>query len=154
VRASRFPGRLRPRLLCAGLVLALTGLSLAGCKEVEEESAAGYQPAKLEEIKNSDLHRISLTAEAAKRTGLKTAAIRHSGRDEVVPYEALIYDAEGKAYVYTSPKPLSYLREEVKIDRITGDRVLLEEGPRVGTEVVTVGAAEVYGTELEIAGSH
>ena len=31
---------------------------------------------------------------------------------------------------------------------------MLLRGPAAGTKVVTVGAAEVYGTELEIAGSH
>ena len=46
------------------------------------------------------------------------------------------------------------MRAEVKVDRIDGDRVLLSEGPPAGTKVVTVGAAEVYGAELEIAGSH
>jgi multidrug efflux pump subunit AcrA (membrane-fusion protein) len=71
-------------------------------------------------------------------------------RRNVVPYAALIYDPEGKTYVYTSPKPLEYLREEVKVDRIEGDRVLVSRGPPAGTEVVTVGAAEVYGTELEV----
>jgi hypothetical protein len=150
-RRSNFP-RLSPRLLAAGLALLVAGLPLAGCKEAEEEESAGYEPAKIAEIKNSDLHRVSFTAEAAERTGLKTAKVRRSGADVVVPYEALIYDAEGKTYVYTSPKPLSYLREEVKVDRITDDRLLLEKGPSAGTDVVTVGAAEVYGTELEIAG--
>jgi hypothetical protein len=152
-RLSKFP-RLSPRLLATGLALVVAGLPLAGCKEAEEESAAGYVPEKLEEIKNSDLHRISWTAEAAERTGLKTAAVRRSGAGVSVPYKALIYDAEGKTYVYTSPKSLSYLREEVKVDRITEDRVQLEKGPSAGTEVVTVGAAEVHGSELEVGGSH
>ena len=144
----------RPRLLAIGLAVAACGLSLTGCKEVEEESAAGYEPAKIEEIKDTDFHRVSFTTEAARRIRLETASVRRSRSEEVVPYEALIYDAEGKTYVYKSPKPLSYVREEVEVDRIDGDRVLLKEGPRAGTKVVTVGAAEVYGTELEIAGSH
>ena len=46
------------------------------------------------------------------------------------------------------------MRADVVVDRIDGDRVLLTEGPRPGSRVVTVGAAEVYGAELEIAGSH
>jgi hypothetical protein len=153
---SRFASHvgLRPRLLAAGLALVFAGLPLAGCKEIEEESAAGYEPAKLEEVKNSDLHRVSFTAEGAERVSLETATVRRSASEAVVPYAAVIYDAEGKTYVYKSLKPRTYLREEVKVDRIDGNRVLLEKGPRAGTKVVTVGAAEVYGTELEIAGSH
>lgn len=121
---------------------------------MEEEESSGYEPAKLESVKGSDdLKRVTFTAEGAKRTGLKTAPVGEDGSLEVVPYEALIYDAEGKTYVYTSPKPLSFLREEVRVDRIEEERVLLSDGPPAGTEVVTVGAAEVYGAELEIAAS-
>jgi multidrug efflux pump subunit AcrA (membrane-fusion protein) len=128
-------------------VLATAALPVAGCTEVETETATGYKPATLEPVKgNKDIQRVTFTAEGAKRVDLQTASVRRN----VVPYAALIYDPEGKTYVYTSPKPLEYLREEVKVDRIEGDRVLVSRGPPAGTEVVTVGAAEVYGTELEV----
>jgi hypothetical protein len=133
------------RLLC---VLAVAAVPLSACTEVEEESDAGYEPAKLTEVKGSDdVKRVTLTAEGAERVGLETAPVRA----KVVPYAAVLYDAEGKTYVYTSPRPLSYLREEVRVDHIEGDRVFLSSGPPPGTEVVTVGAAEVHGAELEIA---
>jgi hypothetical protein len=139
------------RLALAGLVLAIAAPPLAGCTEVETETATGYEPSTLEPVKgNDDLQRVTFTAEGAKRVDLQTAAVRRSGAQKVVPYAALIYDPEGKTYVYTSPKPLEYLRAEVKVDRIEGDRVLLSRGPPAGTRVVTVGAAEVYGTELEV----
>jgi multidrug efflux pump subunit AcrA (membrane-fusion protein) len=128
-------------------VLATAALPVAGCTEVETETATGYEPSTLEPVKgNKDIQRVTFTAEGAKRVDLQTAPVRRN----VVPYAALIYDPEGKTYVYTSPKPLEYLREEVKVDRIEGDRVLVSRGPPAGTEVVTVGAAEVYGTELEV----
>jgi multidrug efflux pump subunit AcrA (membrane-fusion protein) len=132
-------------------VLATAALPVAGCTEVETETATGYEPSTLEPVKgNDDLQRVTFTEEGARRVDLQTAAVRRSGKRKVVPYAALIYDPEGKTYVYTSPKPLEYLREEVKVDRIEGDRVLVSRGPPAGTEVVTVGAAEVYGTELEV----
>jgi multidrug efflux pump subunit AcrA (membrane-fusion protein) len=128
-------------------VLATAALPVAGCTEVETETATGYEPSTLEPVKgNKDIQRVTFTAEGARRVDLQTAPVRRN----VVPYAALIYDPEGKTYVYTSPKPLEYLREEVKVDRIEGDRVLVSRGPPAGTEVVTVGAAEVYGTELEV----
>jgi hypothetical protein len=131
----------------AGLALAAAALPIAGCTEVETETATGYEPSTLEPVKgNEDLKLVRFTAEGAKRVDLQTASVRRN----VVPYAALIYDPEGKTFVYTSPKPLEYLREEVKVDRIDGDRVLLTRGPPAGTRVVTVGAAEVYGTELEV----
>jgi hypothetical protein len=142
----------RPReLALAGLVLAIAALPFAGCTEVETETATGYEPSTLEPVKgNEDLQLVTFTEEGAKRVDLQTEAVRRSGARKVVPYAALIYDPEGKTYVYTSPKPLEYLRAEVKVDRIEGDRVLVSRGPPAGTRVVTVGAAEVYGTELEV----
>jgi hypothetical protein len=135
----------------AGLVLIAAALLLAGCTEVESESATGYEPSKLEPIKGSKgLQRVTFTAEGAERIGLRTAVVRQNGKRVMVPYAALLYDPDGKTYVYTSPKPLEYLREEVEVDRVEGDRVLLSDGPAAGIEVVTVGVAEVYGTELEV----
>jgi hypothetical protein len=139
----------KTRFLAVGVAL-IAAVSMSACKEVETETAEGYQPATLKEI-SEDLKQVTFTKEGAARTGLKTAPVRQLGGDKIVPYAALIYDAEGKTYVYTSPKPLTYLRKEVEVDRISGDRVLVSRGPAAGTEVVTVGAAEVYGTELEIA---
>jgi hypothetical protein len=140
-----------PSLALAGLLLVAAAVPLAGCTEVETESATGYEPSKLEPVKGEDdLQRVTFTEEGARRVDLQTAPIRRSARHTVVPYASLIYDPEGKTFVYTSPKPLEYLREQVEVDRIEGDRVLVSDGPPVGTRVVTVGAAEVYGTELEV----
>ena len=72
----------------------------------------------------------------------------------MIPYAALIYNDEAKTFVYTSPKNLEYLRKPVTVDRIEGNRVLLTDGPPAGTKIVTVGAAEVYGTEIDMGGSH
>ena len=69
---------------------------------------------------------------------------------KVVPYSSLLYDADGRTWVYVSPEPLSYVREEVEVDYILGDRVFLTDGPEKGTPVVSVGAAEVFGTEFEV----
>jgi hypothetical protein len=143
------------RRLTTWLALVAAGLALTACKEVETKTATGYEPAKLEDVKgDDDAKRVTFTAEGARRIGLRTAPLATSGRYRVVPYPALIYDSEGKAYVYTSPAPLSFVRVQVQVDRIDGDRVLISEGPPAGTPVVTVGAAQVHGAELEIAGSH
>jgi multidrug efflux pump subunit AcrA (membrane-fusion protein) len=132
----------------AALVLTSAALALPGCTEVETESATGYEPSKLEEVAGGK--RVTFTAEGARRVGLRTAVVARRGTQLVVPYSALLYDPQGKTYVYTSAKRLQYLREAVKVDRIEADRVFLSAGPRSGTRVVTTGAAEVYGTELEV----
>jgi hypothetical protein len=151
VNAPRRSSR-RARLLAAGLVLVAAALPLSSCTEVEAESAEGYEPAELHPVKgNDELVRVTFTKEGAERAGVETAEIERSGRRKTVAYSALIYDPEGKTFVYTSPKPLTYLRKPVEVARVRGDRVLLSDGPPAGTTVVTVGTAEVYGTELEVA---
>jgi hypothetical protein len=145
---------LRRRLRMAGATLCLAGLSLVGCAEVEDAAVDGYEPASLSSVAGTDFPLVAFTDEGAARTALETAAVQRSGRRVVVPYEALIYASDGTSYVYASPKPLTYQRSEVTIARIRGSRVLLSDGPPVGSRVVTVGASMVYGTELGIAGGH
>jgi multidrug efflux pump subunit AcrA (membrane-fusion protein) len=132
-------------------LLVVVALPFAGCTEVESEDATGYEPSNLEPVKgNADLQRVTFTPEGAKRIGLRTARVGRSAKHKVVPYAALLYSPEGKTYVYTSPRPLEYLRAEVKVHSIEGDGVVLSGGPPAGTEVVTAGATEVYGAELEV----
>jgi len=74
-----------------------------------------------------------------------------SGSEEqqkVVPYGAVYYDAKGNAWVYVNPKPLVFERQRIAVDRVIGERAVLSEGPAVGTNVVSVGAALLYGTEI------
>jgi hypothetical protein len=142
----------RARLACTGLAL-VAAFSLSACKEIEEESAEGYQPSKLEAVKGAedDLQRITFTKEGADRVALKTDEVRRAGGRKVIPYEALIYNDEAKTFVYTSPKPREFLRAAVTVDRIEGNRVLLSEGPPAGTKIVTTGVTEVYGTDIGMA---
>ena len=143
------------RAACAGLVLIAGVVSLSACGEASSgydyETASHHEPAKLEPIKGTDVQRVIFDAEAAERVGLKTAPIRQNGQGKIMPYAALIYDADGNTYTYTAPEPLTYVREEISVDHFDGDSVVLSDGPPAGTDVVTVGVDEVYGTEFEVA---
>ncbi len=44
--------------------------------------------------------------------------------------------------------PLVFERQRIDVERIAGERALLHDGPAVGTTVVTVGAAMLFGTEV------
>jgi hypothetical protein len=135
----------RPSCVFA-VLLVLAALLLPACTEVETETATGYEPSSLDEGM-----RVTFTEEAAERIGLETARVERHGKRRAVPYAALLYDPEGGTYVYTSPRRLRFLRAPVEVVGIDGNVVVLSEGPPAGTEVVTAGAAEVYGTELEVA---
>jgi hypothetical protein len=132
-----------------GLIPVLVvGLALlgAGCGGGSEE-AVEAEPAAVEAIKGTDLSRVILTAEAARRIDVHTAPARAAGKRTVIPYDAVLYDANGDTWTYTSPKHLVYVREDITVDRIDGDRAILSAGPASGTPVVTVGATEIWGVE-------
>jgi hypothetical protein len=135
-------------LIAAGALLSSCGEANSG---YDYETASHHEPAKLEPIKGTDIQRVIFDAEGAKRVGLKTAAVRQNGQETVIPFGAVIYDAEGNAYAYTVPEPLTFVRKEIEIDRMDGKGAVLSDGPPAGTKIVTVGTAEVYGTEFEVA---
>ena len=69
---------------------------------------------------------------------------------KIIPYSAVLYDAKGNTWVYTNPEQLVFNRQPIRIETITGDKVILVDGPPVGTALVTVGGAELYGTEFGV----
>ena len=138
----------------SALLVLTAGALLAGCSEVEPATSTAYQPSKLEAVGDLGLKRVTFTKEGAAQVDVQLATARQVGARTAVPYAALIYDGQGLAWVYSAPTPLTYLRVPVVVDRIDGDQVLLRSGLRSGTRVVTVGAAEVYGAELNIGGGH
>jgi hypothetical protein len=69
-------------------------------------------------------------------------------KQKAVPYGAVYYDAKGAAWVYVNPEPLVFERQRITVERVVGDQAVLTDGPPVGTPVVTVGAALLYGTEV------
>ena len=86
--------------------LALAAVPLAGCTEVESEqpSRATSPPSSRRSREGDDLKRVTFTAEGARAHRPRDrAGARERRRARVVPYAALIYDAEGKTCVYTSP---------------------------------------------------
>ncbi len=72
----------------------------------------------------------------------------------IIPYSAVIYGLNGEAWVYTNPEPLTFVRQPITIEYVDDDEAVLSEGPAAGTEVVTVGGAELFGVESGIGGGH
>ncbi|HET9561821.1 MAG TPA: hypothetical protein VFP01_06930 [Propionibacteriaceae bacterium] len=129
--------------------------SLAGCAEIEVPLAEPYEPAHLESTGPDQPARVILTEEAQHRVQLQTTLVKPHGADVSLDHAALVYDKKGKPWVFTVIGPLTYIRAAVGIKEVNGNNVvILSSGPPAGTEVVTVGAIELWGTELEIAGKH
>lgn len=128
-------------------------LPLAGCgrNQASEESTA--KAVKVEPIAGSDISRLILTEEGARRLDIQTVGVRRTTVDgaqrKVIPYAAVLYDAEGQAWTYTNPEPFTYIRARVTVESVTGDLAVLSTGPGIGETVVTTGAAELFGCESE-----
>lgn len=142
------------RLVNFVLLLVTAGLLVACGRDVGD--AVVEPPAEVEAIEGSALSRIRLSERAAQRLGIETAAVeeRSIGGESrlTVPYSAILYDANGDTWAYVTAEDLVFVREPLVVDRIEDDSVLLAEGPEPGTMVVTVGAAELFGTETGVGG--
>jgi hypothetical protein len=68
---------------------------------------------------------------------------------KVIPFSAVIYSPDGKAWTYTMVEPLTFVRHAIDIEFVAGDRAVLREGPPTGTAIVTTGAAELWGVETK-----
>lgn len=135
------------------ILLILAVPQLAACAQTSA-GTTGEKPAVVEPIAGTELNRLILTEKAAQRLDIQTTPVREESVDGaqrlVIPYGAVIYDLNGGTWAYVSPAPLTYMREPITVDYIEGDMVVLVDGPATGTEVVTVGVAELYGTDTGI----
>ncbi|MDX6631957.1 MAG: hypothetical protein QOH00_4203 [Gaiellales bacterium] len=131
------------RMTALGLVIL--GLALSACGG-SSDSATPVEPATITKLAGG-VSQITLTADAARRIDVKTAAAKSDGGNTVIPYAAVLYDPDGATWTYTNPKPLVFVRADITVDRIDGERAILTKGPAVGTAVVTVGATELWGVE-------
>jgi hypothetical protein len=87
---------------------------------------------------------------AGQRVRVEVPLVGSGPQRKVVPYSSVIYDLKGDAWAYTSPAPLTYVRDRISIDFIEGDKAVLSQGPAAGATVVTIGAAELFGTEAGV----
>ncbi|MCW2498931.1 MAG: hypothetical protein JWN87_607 [Frankiales bacterium] len=140
----------RLRLLLAGLPLG--ALALTGCgADSSAAPASGAEHSSTMDVPGSELKRVTLSAHAVSRLGIETAEVAAAvGTRTSIPYSAVIYDVHGKAWTFVSTAGGSYTRAQITVADIRGDLAHLTSGPAVGTAVVTVGAAELYGTELGV----
>jgi hypothetical protein len=134
----------------------VVGLTFLACQP-NTSSHQKIEPAHVAHIQGSDFNLVTLTQKAMERLDVQTTAVREmpvelseSKRRIVVPYSAVLYDAQGQTWVYTSPKQRSFVRHRIEVDFIDGDFAVLNDGPPVGTLVASVGVAELYGTEYGI----
>ena len=135
------------------VVVMLGALLVVGCNAAAAPEATphGEEPAHVEPIAgNPDVKLVKLTPRAAERLGIQTVAVAEVDGKLVVPHGAIFWDAEGTPWVYVEEEPLGYVRHELSIESIEDKDAVLTAGPPAGATVVSVGTAELIGTEFEV----
>jgi hypothetical protein len=129
-------------------------LMAPACRSAPGEEGGGSDegPVTVEQAEGSSVATITMTEDGADRIDLQTSPIRESGGHLEIPYSAVLYDAEGDTWTYTSPEHLIFQRAPITVARIVGDTAVLSSGPPAGTEVVSVGQSELLGSEYEVEG--
>jgi hypothetical protein len=140
-------------------LLVVLSVAVTGCSSASAGEAPAVDPAVVVETGDGDQPaRITLTEEAEQRLGIETKPVvsRRARTDAkpvlVIPYAAVVYDADGKAWAFASTGPRTYQRQQIVVAGITGESVTLTRGPKPGTQVVVVAASELVGAEAGISG--
>jgi RND family efflux transporter MFP subunit len=99
----------------------------------------------------ADLYFQLPNGEGGLRPGQKVGvalALRTAEESLVVPVSAIVHDIHGGTWVYENTGPQTFVRRPVEVRYVVERLAVLGRGPSVGTKVVTVGAAELFGTEF------
>jgi hypothetical protein len=140
-------------LYVAGLVIGAAAI-LVGCATATPEQTP---PALIKPVAGSQIPQLQLTERAVQRLDIVTQPVRPTttagqSAHEVIPYAAVVYDTDGSTWTYVKTAARTYERKPITVTEIDGETALLSAGPAAGTAVVTVGAAELLGTEYDISG--
>lgn len=79
-----------------------------------------------------------------------SVAMQGEAESLVVPRAAVIYDIHGGEWVYENTGAQTFARRRIEVRFANETHVILVRGPKVGTKVVTAGAAELFGAEFGI----
>lgn len=76
-----------------------------------------------------------------------TVPLRGNEENLTVPWGAVVYDVQDGSWVYQQVGPRTYKRERVLVRFVMDETAVLAAGPKVGSQIVSQGAQELFGTE-------
>lgn len=85
---------------------------------------------------------------AGERVAVEIATLDSKTESLVAPFNAVLHDIHGGQWVYEQTAEHIYTRRRVQVARLSGSDAVLASGPKVGSKIVTDGAAELFGTEF------
>ena len=141
------------------LLLAVALGAGACAAQGESLGEASNSSFHVQPIAGTSLSRVILSPAAYQRVGVVVVPVRPPASSaratpglRQVPTSAIWYDAEGRTWVYLQVGRLQFVRDSVDVARYAGNMAVLSRGPALGTPVVKVGAAELYGAEQGVPG--
>ncbi|ATG89729.1 membrane fusion protein MtrC [Methylomonas koyamae] len=96
------------------------------------------------EVKNSDA-----SLRPGQRVGV-SIPLRSEDENLVVPWSALVYDVNGGSWIYQALQANVYQRRRVQVLRVVDDQAAVTGDIVAGIEVVSMGVAELFGTEFGV----
>ena len=142
----------RLALIASVMALVVVAVALGGCAQVATEADDFDPPVSLRPVDGTDLKEVTFTSEAIEDLAIASAPLqaRSGSAQVVVPLAAVFYDSKGAAWVYVVKTPGVYLRAPIAVEGMSGQEAYASSAPAVGTQVVVVGATEIYGAETGI----
>ena len=145
----------RSRRTRVGLTLAVAAAAFmpaacAGASPEEEEEVELFQT-KLVELKDfPGHHSVTFSKVGAMRADVGTTKVTEGEGVSRLPDAALLYNADGSAFVYTATGPLTYRYTPIELKRADDGDIFFTGGPKPGTPVVTSGVPQVHGADIQL----
>ena len=137
------------------LFLMILTLALAACQK-DADTQQHIEASIDASHPDSTLYRLRLTEQVAMRLKIEKVPVgehrsESSGTKlKVIPKSAVLTDPNGNTWIYTNPTPGLYVRQHVRFDKIDGDSAFFTAGPPAGTDVVSVGAENLFLKEIGV----
>ncbi len=85
---------------------------------------------------------------AGERVAVEIPTLESKLEALIIPFNAVLHDIHGGQWVYAKTADHTYTRKRIQVARLAGGDAVLTTGPAVGTQIVTDGSAELFGTEF------
>ena len=89
-----------------------------------------------------------MNVRAGERVAVEIPTLAGQGEHLVLPFNAVLHDIHGGQWIYAKTAENTFSRRRIQVARLAGKDAVLASGPPVGTEIVTDGSAELFGTEF------
>ena len=77
--------------------------------------------------------------------------LKVDAEQRVIPWSAVVQDINGGNWIYEKTAERKFVRRRIQVKHVVDSLAVLDQGPKVGTAIVTAGVAEMFGTEFGFA---